>query len=135
MDRDYLTKTLQRLENAQLSDPDEDDFGGNSDDDNDDDNEYPGNDSDQEIVDHEEDYDPDERYTLDLMRTILRDFASEAAQKICLYETKGKDPFIQFVTDNTPLNTIEATRIFFLMDAHCDIYDAEKAEKYILGTK
>ena len=132
MSDDYLTQTLRRLEHARLSDPDEEDFGGDSDDDDD---EFPGNDIDQEIVDHEEDYDPDEKYTLNLMRTNLKDIANEAAQKIRLYETKGKDPFIQCVVDNTPLNTIEATRIFFLMDAHCDIYDTEKAEKYILGTK
>ena len=134
MDREYLTRTLQRLADVRFSDPDEDDFGGNSDDDDDND-EYPGNDSDQEIVDHEEDYDPDELYTLNLMRTNLRDIAREAAQKICLYETKGKEPFIQFVTDNTNLNAIEATRIFFLMDAHCDIGNEEKALQYILGTK
>ena len=135
MDRGDLIETLRRLENAQLSDPDEDDFGGNSDDGDDDDDEFPGNDSDQEIVDHEENYDEDEQYTLELMRTNLKDIAREAAQKISLYGTEGKDPFIQYVVDNTNLNTIEATRIFFLMDAHCDIYDTEKAEKYILGTK
>ena len=136
MDRGDLIETLRRLENAQLSDPDEDDFGENSDDgDDDDDNEFPGNSSDQEIIDYEEDYDSDEQDTLKLMRTNLKDIASEAAQKICLYGTEGKDPFIRYVVDNTTLNEIEATRIFHLMDAHCDIYDTEKAEKYILGTK
>ena len=142
MDSDRLIRTLQRVENAQLSDPDDSD-------DDDDDNgrfglndqstlnpeEYPGNSSDQEPVDYEDEYDDDERYTLDLMRTNMQNIAKEAARKLSLYDTKGKDPFIQFVTDTTELNTIEATRIFLLIDAHCDITNEEKATKYILGNK
>ena len=144
MSQREVIETLQRI-------ADEEDFGGDSDDgdDDDDDNgrfglndqstlnpeEYPGNSSDQEPVDYEDEYDPDERYTLDLMRTNMQNIAKEAARKLSLYDTKGKDPFIQFVTDTTELNTIEATRIFFLMDAHCDIGNEEKTMKYILGNE
>ena len=147
MSQREVIETLQRIADVE-------DFGDDSDDDDDDDDdddkngrfglndqstlnpeEYPGNSSDQEPVDYEDEYDPDERYTLDLMRTNMQNIAKEAARKLSLYDTKGKDPFIQFVTNNTALNTIEATRIFFLMDAHCDISSAEKAEKYILGIK
>ena len=144
MSQREVIETLQRI-------ADEEDFGGDSDDgdDDDDDNgrfglndqstlnpeEYPGNSSDQEPVDYEDEYDPDERYTLDLMRTNMQDIAKEAARKLSLYDTNGKDPFIQFVTDTTELNTIEATRIFLLIDAHCDIGNEEKAMKYILGNE
>jgi hypothetical protein len=151
MSKRSVIETLRRIADTKLSDPDEEDFGGDSDDDDDDDDdngrfglndqstlnpkEYPGNSSDQEPVDYEDEYDPDERYTLDLMRTNMQDIAKEAARKLSLYDTNGKDPFIQFVTNNTALNTIEATRIFFLMDAHCDIGNEEKAMKYILGNE
>ena len=144
MSQREVIETLQRI-------ADEEDFGGDSDDDDDDDDdngrfglndqstlnpeEYPGNSSDQEPVDYEDEYDDDERYTLDLMRTNMQNIAKEAARKLSLYDTKGKDPFIQFVTDTTELNTIEATRIFLLIDAHCDITNEEKATKYILGNK
>jgi hypothetical protein len=143
MSQREVIETLRRIAKTQLTDPDEEDFGGDSDDDDDDDDEndqstlnpeeYPGNSSDQEPVDYEDEYDPDERYTLDLMRTNMQNIAKEAARKLSLYDTKGKDPFIQFVTDTTELNTIEATRIFLLIDAHCDITNEEKATKYILG--